>query len=176
VVQQYYHHSYYPTPPMLQCSMAQSLLCKNHARSMLQCSKLVSAYLHRHKRLCCTISGQPRPELHQGSAKPGYLSRFVNIRVFPSILGAILCVIVESELNKRSDKNEINTLHGIILHRYNVEWLRCFTVPLHRPHSRRLFTLSPNASNIDNSNCIPKQPYRLRKTTHHENHTIIWIY
>jgi len=112
---------------------------------------------------CCTNIGQPRPELHQSCAWPEYLSRFVNIRVFPSIFDAILCVIVESELNKRSNKNEINTLLSTVLHRYNVKWLWCFTVPLHRSHNRRIFTLSFNVGNINDSNCIPKQPYRLRK-------------
>ena len=154
---------------MLQCSMAQSLLCKNHARSMLQCSKLVSAYLCRHKRQCCTNSGQPRSELHQCSAKPGYLSRFVNIRVFPSILGAILCVIVESELNKRSNKNEIDTLHCAILYRYNVKRIRGVIVSLYRPQCRGLYALTINVSNISTRNCIPKQPYKLRKATHHDN-------
>jgi len=154
VVQQYYLHCHYPTPPMLQCSTM--LLC-----SMAQClpmqesCQVCAGYVAvQYMWRCCTTLGQPRSMLHQSSAWPGYLSRFVNIRVFPSIFDAILCVIVESELNKRSNKNEINTLHGTILHRYNVKWLWCFTVPLHRSHNRRIFTLSFNVGNINDSNSI----------------------
>jgi hypothetical protein len=103
VVQQYYLHCHYPTPPvMLVSAYYAGYVAMQHGTVFAMqesCQVCAGCVAVQYMGQCCTTLGQPRPMMHQSCADLEYLTRFVNIRVFPSIFDAILCVIVESELN-----------------------------------------------------------------------------
>ena len=79
-VQQYYHHSYYPTPPMLQCSKLVSAYFADYVAMQQWCGAAYEAMLHQYS--ATQIQGKNHAMLQHNIGAKVWDGLWLSLRVF----------------------------------------------------------------------------------------------